>query len=1142
MTKLRCGVISIIIFSVAPLLLSTQAQQPQPSSDPIAKLLELPAPLPDSAHDYFDPWENKDKRPPIPGDDAPLDLLVKYWWRARWRNPYHPMPSETVRRRLLEAAEKDPDDLWRLLDWLPDTPEAHDRVKALLDQMPPVDEKSRNSGTEYVHEWLMTHSRYFRDELVEQAGRLNEANGYIHNEKLLIALARLDWKKAQPVLEHHLASGSPRRAALALSLQYTHAVETSDAAEEKNLRERLQKIATDTQAPGYARAKAGEALLKSSWPGRDDWYLSLFNDKTLQELRDGPYPFGLLALPLIADPNKWIPGITKLVSHPDRAIHDAAVSALLQVTPARRETLLPLLPWLADPNWTSASGEARNRLLWALMDGQIPECVPGLIAIVETGREHFLMQAAVRALATYHALQAGPTLKKALAEKRGDRYDLVKALVKCDALTDGEKLAALEKYARHVDRINSDYSFDYSLVGGDFDNLEWNIGSQLSYPEDAPLALTATLLERVQKLQKDDPNTARNLLLVIQRWPTPVIFKNIIERIANGTVDDLAIRQLILHRDKLRASVSGELAALINRGGYAAGIAAALLSDKVNQQEILSHEDHAAQYALLACARLVREELPLDMVSELYRHKDERLRRAAERYLEIIDSVETRALILATHPNEALILGGQYGFDPRKDLWFEWEEKLREEIKQANGPDEILAMGHGSVNQASQGIVLRWRGDKVTITKQRDQSREEVRELSDSEVEAVRGLLHDIEFDHLPPLIYHPGENSHAMLFNTEFVRIRKSGGRRVFTNTVYPEQKGKTPYQRIYNLLDQLTKADGFELRYYLARRISGLEVLYAGDEPQISYVCLQDGQVRALVEEQFKGPIQELVQRQSQGLDNYDRSWRLLQAGKLGATVTEPAACPVLADKATLLREVHGPPQSYGPAWQSKLGSEYIRAGYLRRREVLDTQWGLWRFRPNTQPEQIASGSYVTPIVTRDGKWVVAGKQLWEGSKVSQEMIRIDLKTLQEHKTQITVTLGYDYQVIAEIIGLNKVLVCRVNGQGSNEKMTDCSLVDPTTGKTEAANGEFRPLHQQTFRSLQATAGGTKFWAAIPDDKANRTQLGLYDAKKFAFTSLLELPEIQFNSMQMWVDEAGGHVYIAYQGHALRLPVPKR
>src|SRR5215470_14720823 len=67
--------------------------------------------------------------------------------------------------------------------------------------------------------------------------------------------------------------------------------------------------------------------------------------------------------------------------------------------------------------------------------------------------------------------------------------------------------------------------------------------STLSEPKYAPLRLAARLLDRVNELQVDKPDLAGKLMSVIQRWPAPVIFQNIVERIADGTADRLAVGQ-----------------------------------------------------------------------------------------------------------------------------------------------------------------------------------------------------------------------------------------------------------------------------------------------------------------------------------------------------------------------------------------------------------------------------------------------------------------------------------------------------------------------------------------------------------------------------------------------------------------------
>jgi hypothetical protein len=268
----------------------------------------------------------------------------------------------------LEAAEDEPETLPRflILNLLPDKLDVHDRVKALLDKRPTVSEKSEDaqekSWQSTVREWLMTHSRYLRDELVKEASTPYEADGYIHNERFLYALARLDWERAQPVLETLRASGKPRRVALALALQYEHALETQDATQAGSLREQLMKLTANKEAPGYARAKACEVLLKTEWPGREEWYLALFNDASLSTLQDGRYPFNPLSAPLLAQPEKWLPVILKLIGSSNRTVHNTAVSALLAYNGfgrARRETLLPMLPWLSNPNWAEVEKKHR---------------------------------------------------------------------------------------------------------------------------------------------------------------------------------------------------------------------------------------------------------------------------------------------------------------------------------------------------------------------------------------------------------------------------------------------------------------------------------------------------------------------------------------------------------------------------------------------------------------------------------------------------------------------------------------------------------------------------------------------------------------------------------------------------------------
>jgi hypothetical protein len=52
--------------------------------------------------------------------------------------------------------------------------------------------------------------------------------------------------------------------------------------------------------------------------------------------------------------------------------------------------------------------------------------------------------------------------------------------------------------------------------------------------------------------------------------------------------------------------------------------------------------------------------------------------------------------------------------------------------------------------------------------------------------------------------------------------------------------------------------------------------------------------------------------------------------------------------------------------------------------------------------------------------------------------------------------------------------------------------------------------------------------------------TRFGPYDSKNFVFTSLLDFPELELSSDDIWVDATSSRIWFAYKGHLLRLRLP--
>jgi hypothetical protein len=161
----RLPAVAWVIFSAAQI---SVAQVEIAREDLVAELLKLDAPPPPSglpmaavasaesaqARDIFLP----------PGDDAPLDVLARYWAHLPPTSEANNI-SDKTRERLLEACDSYPELLPSLLDKLPKTPAAYDKVKALFDEH---SQKFGGTWKDKVTQHLMLHSKYFRDSLISE--------------------------------------------------------------------------------------------------------------------------------------------------------------------------------------------------------------------------------------------------------------------------------------------------------------------------------------------------------------------------------------------------------------------------------------------------------------------------------------------------------------------------------------------------------------------------------------------------------------------------------------------------------------------------------------------------------------------------------------------------------------------------------------------------------------------------------------------------------------------------------------------------------------------------------------------------------------------------------------------------------------
>jgi len=255
------------------------------------------------------------------------------------------------------------------------------------------------------------------------------------------------------------------------------------------------------------------------------------------------------------------------------------------------------------------------------------------------------------------------------------------------------------------------------------------------------------------------------------------------------------------------------------------------------------------------------------------------------------------------------------------------------------------------------------------------------------------------------------------------------------------------------------------------------------------------------------------------------------------LGAPVDEPPNCQPVSmywSRSEWVRETR---MRFGAMFdpRSKLGNAWYA------QSSVEGEPGLWKFEEGQSPVKIAAGIYGNPILTPDGKWLVAKKTIQADDNFETRLVRIQLPSGREFPVNLAQT--NDLFPLTYVAAHNKLLLGHYQYQYLPDSATNGTfyLLDAATGATQPIKGEFRPLMNAFTRPLQATEKPNEFWAAVYDTNKKSTLVGLYDTRTFSFTSSLELPEIRLNSSDTWADAKSGKLYFVYLGHLLRLPLTK-
>lgn len=1022
---------------------------------------------------------------PVPNsneDSTPLALLKSWSDKSRIRDYSHgekdtSKPPREEQREILAACEIYPGALTFVLEFLDNSPDIQDAVHEIYSKGTAA-ERFKTYERGVIEAWLMRRGKYLRTELIQRAEALQFNGEDIADDNELKWLADLDWPTAKIILGKHAAGDDPHVQTYALTLLFEHAT----GEERDRLRNELIAIAENKGAPESVRKDACKTVLQDSWAGNDEWFIHLL--MTTTQLSSP------LARHLANHPDHLIPLVTPYIDHENRVAHANAVRSLsyLNYKDPREESLRPLLPWLMNPYWAERY-RGRLALVRGLEKVRIPKSVTGLIRMLNNDDDDEFASAA-DALVFQGATNAIPSLRKALGRKidTSAKEHVIAAIYELGGFSLYEIATSVEIYAanRPADRETAAFAI------GSFMATPW----RKLFSHDHPI--TPALLFCADQLDATQPDTANAMRDIVSGWSEAVSDDLLLKAIQTPQPTVEQIKDALDQSHELRKRRQDVLDMISNGEGLSSAIATAVQGNVESAERILHGSDSDRQILLLACARLNRMELPIDLVEHLYDPEQKTLALAVDRYLRANDSQPARRARERLHPKEQIISGSLHGsfFHPEYPVKPSIDEETSEilELNSESPPDAVYLLSSKFSYPRSVAVVVR---DNVgTFFHLPGDKRYASRELSSIEVTSFTQFIKRNRINELPPL---QTEVSDGNTF--EYAYLTPTNGCVVFMNNPLYELERAPIYRHLCWRFYEIPSENSLTLHYHDIDDIVDFEILHAGLEQAAAAVWSEDVDTRVLLE-----------------IDQEISRWHSM-TGAVGAVVDQPSACNIIGARADI-------PQSldYHPApWKCATQHGLIRTGDI------DDANGLWLCSTNSEPERLLEGPYTRAITSSNGNWIVAKKSYkrWDNAG---SLILFNLEKRTEHPIPLQ---REKFNIIAYLDYLNAFLI---RAWGDDLGDAEYLALDLETKETRKLDGVFWPLENLNYRPLQASAAEGHSWAAKYDKELDATVIGLYDTASCCFEPVMHVPGLNFDSMDLWVNEEQAKVYLVINGDLIR------
>lgn len=546
-------------------------------------------------------------RPVLPTSESSGKECLEY---LRQLEPREDAPSEWIIERAMDYCESSPSEVFGLLPWIEHMPRFHEAVYRAWATLDEGNEKK------WVKDWLMGHTAYFREDLVQELQTRNPFEGQDPWDIFVrwLDLNRADPNRAQALLKTLPWANSREGEALATLLRLAQA-QDQDLGDLPAIRKVACRTLEDSSVLSALRIQILWTLQDKPWPEAADWALELMKRLPLGNEPANP-PLPLFAFQ--ANTETWIPLLAGLMNSGQSPLRENAARVLLSLAEKEAASegkqalvtaLESLLPCIQDPQWLTA--EERNRLLALFGIIEVPGAGPLATSLLDSSHPAYNPWNGTRILEKNPCPEGIPALWAEFHkwEKGSLRCFLLRptvlALWACEGIPEPQVASWVDSALTwNATLLNS--SGRYAIR----EPLEVFCGQTLLASFEAHPRLANILLRRAEQLAPDLPERAERLRLEVWTWMLPESEATLIQCLQKSSPSLSDLQGLALQAQGLKERFASDLYRFLDANDWRSGAASALLEDKNAMNRVLAQGSLEARVALLAFARQLKITIP----------------------------------------------------------------------------------------------------------------------------------------------------------------------------------------------------------------------------------------------------------------------------------------------------------------------------------------------------------------------------------------------------------------------------------------------------------------------------------------------------------------------------------------------------